>query len=315
MRLAVIDCGTNTFNLLIIEWLNGIYSKIYNTRLSVKLGEGTINKGYIAEVPYNRGLEAIISFNQEIKKYETEKILAFATSAIRDAKNGTDFVKQVKQQLDIDIHIIDGNREAELIYLGVREAVKLSDKISLIMDIGGGSIEFILADKERILWKHSFAIGAARLLQQFVPSNPIHEKEIENIKLYLKTQLQDLFDAVKKFPPIELVGSSGAFDSVVEIINGELNGEALVDTKSEYEINLNEYSKISQLVIASNLEQRKKIRGLVPVRFDMIVISCIMIDFILREFSLNNMRVSTYSLKEGAVVDFLSTDFTKNKNV
>lgn len=306
MRLAVIDCGTNTFNLLIVERLHGVYKKIYSTRIAVKLGEGAINKGFIADIPFNRGLEAMKSFKQEIKKYEAEKVLSLATSAIRDAQNGADFVKQVKAQFDIDITVIDGNREAEFIYLGVREAVKLSDKISLIMDIGGGSNEFILANSNTIFWKHSFLLGAARMLEKFSPSNPITKNEIDAINAYLKTQMQPLFEAVKKIPPVELVGSSGAFDSIVEMINGELNGEALADSKTEYKINLNDYSKISQLVVNSTLEQRKKIKGLVAMRLDMIVISCLMIDFMLHEFHFKRLRVSTYSLKEGAMVNFMN---------
>src|SRR5690606_38110235 len=121
------------------------------------------------------------------------------------------------------------------------------------------------------------------------------------------SELQSLFEAVKKFPPLELVGSSGAFDSVVEMINGELNGEPLVDTKTEYEINLNDYSKISRLAVNSTAEQRRKIKGLIPMRFDMIVISCLMIDFILNELHLTRLRVSTHSLKEGALVDFITS--------
>ncbi|MBX3163167.1 MAG: phosphatase [Bacteroidetes bacterium] len=306
MRLAVIDCGTNTFNLLVIDLLHGVYTKIYSTRISVKLGEETINKGFIAEVPFNRGLEAIKTFRQEIKKYEAEKVFALGTAAIRDAKNGTDFVKQVKEQYDIDITVIDGNREAEFIYFGVREAVKLTDEISLLMDIGGGSNEFILANKQTVFWKQSFRIGAARLLEKFPASNPITKHETDNINAYLTSQLQPLFEAVKKFPPVELVGSSGAFDSVIEMINGELNGEPLVDTKTEYNINLNDYSKIYQLAVNSTVEQRKKIKGLVPMRFDMIVISCLMIDFILNNLHLTRLRASTYSLKEGALIDFIN---------
>src|ERR1700741_3642240 len=157
MRLAVIDCGTNTFNLLIVEFDNQKkYSKIFNTRIAVKLGQGSINKGFIGEEPFKRGIEAIVTLNNEITKYKVSKILAFATSAIRDASNGKEFVDEIKRQTQIDVEIIDGDREAELIYLGKKEAATLSDSVSLIMDIGGGSNEFILANNKGMLWKQSF---------------------------------------------------------------------------------------------------------------------------------------------------------------
>jgi len=306
MRLAVIDCGTNTFNLLIVEFDNQKkYSKIFNTRIPVKLGQGSINEGFIGDEPFKRGVDAMKTFNEEIAKYNVLKVLAFATSAIRDAVNGKDFVAEVKKQTQIEVVIIDGNREAELIYLGNKEAVTLSNSISLIMDIGGGSNEFILANTSGVLWKHSFPIGAARMLEKFTPSDPITENEIKDINDYMQAQLQPIFEATKHFPPIELIGSSGAFDSIVDMVSGEYDGEGISETKTCYTIDMNNYFQISKRVKNSTLEERKKIKGLVSMRLDMIVISCLMVDFILNSFQIQKMRVSSYSLKEGALIDFI----------
>lgn len=309
MRLAVIDCGTNTFNLIIVELSEGIagYKKLFATRIPVKLGENAINEGFIAEVPFNRGVQAIKNYKLICEEQGVDRILALATSAIRDAANGKDFVKAVNDQSSISIDIIDGNREAELIYYGIREAVELGNHTSLIMDIGGGSNEFILANRDQLFWKQSFNIGAARLLEKFRHSNPITNTEIENINSYLREQLIPLMEAVELYKPLELIGSSGAFESLIEMIHGELGGEALCTNKTEYELNLQAHGQISNLVKQSTLEERKKIKGLVPMRFDMIVISCIMVDFILNSFDFKKMRVSTYSLKEGAIADFINS--------
>lgn len=306
MRLAVIDCGTNTFNLLIVEFNSQKkYSKVFNSRIPVKLGQGSINKGFIGDEPFKRGVDAMKILNHEISKYNVSKILAFATSAIRDADNGKQFVEEVKRQTNIDVEIINGDREAELIYLGNKEAVELKDTVSLIMDIGGGSNEFILANNKGLLWKQSFPIGAARMLEKFSPSDPITIKEIADIKEYMKLQLAPLMEAAKEFMPMELIGSSGAFDSVVEIIHGELNGEPIKETKTCYDINMNDYLHVSKLIKHSTLEERKNIKGLVAMRFDMIVISCLMIDVVIKAFNIPQMRVSTYSLKEGALIDHI----------
>lgn len=310
MRLAVIDCGTNTFNLIIIHVQQPkIYSRIVQTRIPVKLGEGAINKGFIAEAPFRRGLEAIASFTAFIREHAVDRVLAFATSAIRDASNGPQFVDTVRERFGIELSVIDGDREAELIYFGIREAVELDGRLSLIMDIGGGSTEFILANKEEIIWKQSFRLGAARLLQRFMPSDPIAVLEAEQLHAYLKEELQPLLDVAAKNGPVELVGSSGAFDSLVEMIHGELGGEPLLDSKTEYEVELEHYFKISELVKRSTLEERRRIRGLLAMRLDMIVISCLMIDFILKNIELKRMRVSTYSLKEGALADYINKQF------
>jgi exopolyphosphatase/guanosine-5'-triphosphate,3'-diphosphate pyrophosphatase len=306
VRLAVIDCGTNTFHVLIVERTNGShYERVFNTRFAVKLGENTINKGFIGEVPFNRGIEALSIFKKHIDEHKVDKVLAFATSAIRDAANGEEFVKKALDVTGIEIEVIDGNKEADLIYHGCRSAMKLGKEKVMIMDIGGGSTEFIIANEDEIFWKHSFNLGAARLLERFKPGDPISKEEVDKINDLLRRELHPLVLALKNFPAKELIGSSGAFDSVIEMICGELGGEEMTNTKTEYLIALEKYKRISDLVKKSNLEERKKIKGLIPMRFDMIVISILLIDFIMNEFALSKMRVSTYSLKEGAVASFI----------
>lgn len=305
MKVAVIDCGTNTFNLVIAEMGTVNYTKLYSTRIPVKLGESAINSGFIAEAALDRGKEALKIFKARIEDLGVSKILAFATSAVRDASNGHLFVAWAKEHLGIRIETIDGDREAELIYYGICGALQLNKDTSLIMDIGGGSNEFILANEKGIEWKQSFKIGAARILEKFPHSNPIKPTEMEAIQQHLLMELQPLVERVKDHRPTELIGSSGAFDSLVEMINGEYDGEALTGDKTEYRIDPIAYRKIVDRILISSLEERKQIRGLVPMRFDMIVISCIMIDLVLKIINTTDIRVSTYSLKEGALMEYL----------
>ena len=153
MRTAVIDLGTNTFNLLIAEAsIGGGFATLYNEKLPVKLGEGGINKGIITDEAFYRGVQAMSYYADMIRQWKGEKILAFATSAVRNASNGNDFVRTVKEKTGIDIHVINGNQEAEYIARGVSQAVKLGKKHSLVMDIGGGSTEFIILNDSEILW-------------------------------------------------------------------------------------------------------------------------------------------------------------------
>lgn len=306
MKLAVIDCGTNTFNLIIVRVeSNGKYSKIYHSREAVKLGEGTINGGYIDDQPFQRGVAAIERFCIKMREECPDKVLAFATSAIRDGRNGSQFVETIRKQFGIALTVIHGDREADLVYSAVRAAVKLGQEVSLIMDIGGGSTEFILANAERIFWKQSFLLGAARLLDGFRPSDRITPDQVAAIRDHLAQQLQPLAGAARLYPPAELVGSSGAFESFVEMIHTELGGEPFDQEKTCYEIELGSYRRISDLIIASNMEERRRIKGLVPMRYDMIVICCIMVDFVLERFGLGRMRMSAWSLKEGAMVEFV----------
>jgi exopolyphosphatase/guanosine-5'-triphosphate,3'-diphosphate pyrophosphatase len=309
MIFAVIDLGTNTFNLLIAKALpDNNFSRIFNTKIPVKLGEGTINQNFISDIPFHRGLNALTIYKQYITEYKVDKIIAIATSAIRSASNGRVFVETVKEKLDIDITVIDGNQEAELIYFGNRMAAKMTDDVSLIMDIGGGSTEFILANKNNIFWKKSYLLGASRLLQKFKPSDPINEKEIKDFSNYLNTELLDLWENISIYKPTELIGSSGAFDSVIDLIASHFNTISINENSCEYQIDISHYHQISKLIKASTLNERYSMKGLIEMRADMMVISVLLIDVIIASPFIKKFRATTFSLKEGAMHKYLGID-------
>lgn len=306
MIFAVIDLGTNTFNLLIARQISKThFEKIYNTKIPVKLGEGTINDALISDKPFERGLNALMQYKVIIDDYKVEKTYAFATSAIRSATNGIDFVNIVKEKTGIEINVIDGNQEAELIYYGNKMAVSMNHEVSLIMDIGGGSTEFILANTTEIFWKQSFMLGAARLLDKFKPSDKITSSELTKINAYLKDELKPLWEATKLYKPTQLIGSSGAFDSVVDMIAGKFNTPTVNDSCTEYLISIEHYNFISELIKSSTLAQRQQIKGLIEMRADMMVISILLIDIILNELSISTFKASTFSLKEGVIAKHL----------
>jgi exopolyphosphatase/guanosine-5'-triphosphate,3'-diphosphate pyrophosphatase len=306
-RIAVIDLGTNTFNLLIVEVNSDkSYQQVFQTKISVKLAEGGINKGFIAPIPFQRGIDALKIHKQTIEKYKVENIMAFATSAIRGASNGAEFVTKAKEEIGLNIQVISGDKEAELIYYGVRSAVKMNNQTSLIIDIGGGSTEFIIGNKEKVFWKHSFLLGAARLLEMFTPADPISEREIETINDYLNKELQPLFEAVKKYSITELIGSSGSFDSLAEMVAHKFYTPDILDNKTEFTFNLEECSVIYDSIIKSTNAERLQMKGLVAMRVDMIVISSILVHFIIASLEIQKMRLSTYSLKEGVLYEVMN---------
>ncbi len=305
MQVAIIDLGTNTFNLLIAELSHQSFKKIFGTRIAVKLGEGGINSGFIADAPFQRGVDAMIEYKKIINSHSVHTISAFATSAIRSARNGQLFIEAVKQHTGVEVEMISGDREAELIYYGNRLATNMTDAPSLIMDIGGGSTEFIIANKTGVFWKHSFLLGAARLLEKFKPENPIGESTIDALRNYLKQELQPLFTEAKKYPLTELIGSSGAFDSVVDLVGYAYHAETLNTGQTEYMIQLDHFKAIGKKIIHSTTEERMQTKGLIAMRVDMIVISFLFVTLIVEEFKLNALKCSTYSLKEGVIAELM----------
>ncbi|HXB42168.1 MAG TPA: exopolyphosphatase [Bacteroidia bacterium] len=306
MRVAIVDLGTNTFNLLIADAEEKKFSVVYTGREVVKLGEKSINENKISEAAFKRGIDAFIKHAGVIREKSATTIKAFATSAIREALNGSDFIKKIKEFTGIEVEVIDGNREAELIYLGNRLAVNLDDRAHLIMDIGGGSTEFIIADNQKIFWKQSFKLGVARLLEKFQPEDPITEDTLEQINTYLKEMLQPLISALKNHKVNCLVGSSGGFESVVEMIGAAFNKEHVIPAKHCYVIDLNDYFLISKKTIHSTAAQRETMIGLIPMRRDMIVLTYLLIDFVVKETGIDQFKVSSYALKEGALSEIIT---------
>jgi len=306
VKIAIIDIGTNTFKLMIARIQeDGSVVVIDKEKIPVKLGEGGINNDVISHTPFLRGIKAMKTHKEKIDRFEVDEVRAFATSAIRSAKNGKDFVQKVKAETGINIEIISGDREAELIYFGVRKALDIGSEKVLIMDIGGGSTEFIVADANRIYWKHSFDLGAARLLEVINPSEPITEMEIKNLKFYLKDQLALLWGACEIHQVKTLIGSSGSFDSLSEMIYYKFNTVENPLIKTEYHFDLENFEAIYKILINSTIEKRFKMKGLAAMRVEMIVVAVIMIKYVFKRLKLKEMRLSTYSLKEGILYDYL----------
>ncbi|MFD2246169.1 phosphatase [Pontibacter ruber] len=306
-RFAFIDMGTNTFHLLITELdEKGQLRDLVKTKLPVRLGQGGISNGAIAPEAYERALKTLKDFRRQIDEYGVETVRAMATSMVRNASNGEDFVKDVFKETDIQVEVIGGEREAELIYYGVRAAGVLDEKTAMIMDIGGGSVEFILCNKQEIFWKRSFEIGAQRLMDQFFKQDPIAPESIEAEKLYLQQKLQPLTEAVARYKPTVLVGSSGTFDTLCDIdalSKGDTSRQQSIPPASVLPIE--DFYKIYQDLLRKNHEERLAIPGMLEMRVDMIVLASIAVDFVLQQYNLQEIRVSSYALKEGVLYQML----------
>jgi exopolyphosphatase/guanosine-5'-triphosphate,3'-diphosphate pyrophosphatase len=304
-RVAVMDLGTNTFHLLIAEGDIHNYHEIVHVTEAVKLGEGGINKGYILPEAFQRGVNTMQRFQQLIEGNNAAAVRAIATSALRSASNGKDFIKEVEAQTGISIEIIDGEQEAGLIYNGVKLSGCLSAKNSLIMDIGGGSVEFILGNTDKILWKQSFEVGAARLMDQFHHTDPFPPASIGAMNLYLEDTLHDLFIATDGIEIDALVGSSGAFETFAGLIETEKTKPFDLKSIQHYDFDKEELLAITNKLILSNHKDRAANKGIIPVRVDMIVAASLVTRFIMHALDIHKVIMSTNSLKEGVLAGML----------
>jgi exopolyphosphatase/guanosine-5'-triphosphate,3'-diphosphate pyrophosphatase len=297
MLSAAIDIGTNTFHLLIGEINAGKIKVIYTKTIAVKLGEGGIHKREIMPAAYQRGLKALAYFSEVLKEHKITQVKATATAAVRDASNGLNFIQDVYEQSKIRIDIINGQEEALFIYEGAKASGALADSNCLVMDIGGGSVEFILCNHKQVFWKNSYRIGAARLLADFYHHDPLQDQDVKNINTHLNNTLKDLKEACKEFKPTKLIGTAGAFDSYREIFIAR----GFIKPIDEVWITLENQRLVDLLneVIASNHQQISKIEGLISLRVDMILMASIIVKYVMEELYLNKIIACEYALKEG----------------
>jgi exopolyphosphatase / guanosine-5'-triphosphate,3'-diphosphate pyrophosphatase len=294
-KKAVIDLGTNTFNLLIaeVDITQNHFHVLYSEKKGVALGMGGINEQKIGTEAFERGIQALIKFKSICNEYHVESIRAIGTSALRDAKNSHDFVAKAFEQTGLKVEIISGDEEAYYIYQGVCWSFDFKEP-SLIMDIGGGSTEFILADKNGIQSKISFNIGVSRIFQEFSFSDPYTTEDVVKIEQWLEDKTQGYFDTMSCNT---LVGASGSFETFHEMIHLE----AFQEKVASKEIPFNLLIKTLDELIYSTQTERDLHPFIIPIRRKMAPIAAVKTKWVIEKIGASRTVVTPCSLKEGVL--------------
>ncbi|PIF05147.1 MAG: exopolyphosphatase, partial [Draconibacterium sp.] len=219
MKYAIIDLGTNTCNLLIAETKATGYSILHQSKELVKLGDNQISNNALSDAAMQRAVNVLRLQREISESNRAEKIIVIATSAVRDAVNKSIFRKLIKRETGLELKIISGEKEADLIFKGVLLALNTLDTPAMILDIGGGSNEIIISKSKTMLWKESRPAGMARVINKFALSDPICDKEIRQLSQFFKAAHAKSIDFSKKEKVTTLIGCSGAFDTIADIID------------------------------------------------------------------------------------------------
>ena len=215
MKIGTIDIGTNSMRLLIADYKN---NKIENRKKYInitRIGQGVDDKGYITEEALERNLNALKEFADKCIEEKCEKVYCMGTSALRDSKNGQDFVNRAKELTNIDVKIICGEEESNLGFMGVLEGAG-GDKSNyiLVLDIGGGSTEFIVGNEDGIKFCKSENVGALRMTEKFITTDPISDEEFSKMSGFIEKTISSTLDKIKGMHVSKLVGIGGAITSL-----------------------------------------------------------------------------------------------------
>lgn len=310
MRTGIIDCGTNTFNLLIAEREGKQWECLFSGKINVRLGRGGFGSGVIRKERMARGVDAIISYFETLLSYRVDEVVVIATSAVRDAENARDFIRLVKAKTGLEVRVVDGFKEAELIFDGVRQTVEPTDENLLVMDIGGGSTEFIIANQSGILWKQSFPLGVSRIYEYLQPSDSLKDNERSKLDETLNKALKPLMQALALHPTQRLIGASGSFDTLVAML---FAAQAEQPNERSNEITLTEFELMHHKMLNSTFEERIRIPGMLPIRADTMPLATSLIHYTIQNCGIKHVAQSSYALKEGVMAQLIEQRLTSQK--
>ena len=297
-RVSVIDLGTNTFHLLSVqivgpqEWIT-----LDRERIFVNLASEGIE--HISDDAMARGLAAMQRFKTRMTQHQVGQVIAVGTAALRNAGNAGVFLAMVNQATGIEVAVISGSREAELISKGVLYALPRLARPILIMDVGGGSVELIHAIGEKILFSESYPVGVAVMYAAFHAEEPISADSLHQMDRHLDITLDRLLEHLHQFPDTILVGASGTFEVVESILDSHRDPEIPPYSTAKPA----DFDGIYKEIISLDLEQRLQHPEIPESRARYIVAAVHLIQYMLRIVSQDIFYISAYALKEGLVVE------------
>jgi len=310
IRVCVIDLGTNSFHAIVVDaHPNGSYQVVDRLKIMVRLGRHGLEANTLPEEAMERGMQALKRIHLLAKGWDVHEFLAFATSAIREAANGGAFIQRVRREIGLRIRPISGEQEAELIFQGVRRAVEMATP-TLLIDIGGGSVEFIVVANGESMFARSLKLGAARMSERFVTTDPLSEAEIRAMRSHFEEALVPVFEACRAHDVRSIVGSSGTMKSLGRVaLEQGPDGSSSVFQRT---FSVAEIQTALDWVFKSTAEERLAHPAIDPKRVDQIGAGAVLLDTVCeRLLEVGHLKISPNALREGMVVHFMENNYTR----
>ncbi len=306
LRLCVVDIGSNSFHAVVVDaFPDGTFAIRDRLKEIVKLGERGFNEHRLTDEAMGRGIAALRQIRALGDGWGASAYLACATSAVREASNGGAFLARARRETGLDIQLITGETEARLTYLAVRHAVDLTEP-SLLVDIGGGSTEFTVADADGPHLLCSLPLGAQRLTERFITTDPVGRDEFRALRDHVRASLGRVFAAARARGVRRVVGSSGTLESLAGVAAASYgDAEARV---FEQTFDAGQMREVTKRVMRSARDERLATPGIGERRADQIVAGAILLDVVLKDLGVERFVVSPEALREGIVLDYLARE-------
>ena len=310
--IAAIDIGTNSIHMAVVEIDPALpsFTVIAKEKDTVRLGDRDMVTGALTSTAIARALAALRRCRELASSLEADRIIAVATSATREAPNGEDFLRQIEAELGIVVNLISGREEARRIYLGVLSGMDFNEQPHIIIDIGGGSTELILADVHEARFLSSTKVGAVRLSKEFVTTDPISDSELKVLRAYIRGMLERPVDEIWQNLQLNevprAIGTSGTIETIAEIHAKDELG-SVPDPLNGYEIGFKDIEKIVKRLTKMSYQERLEVSGLAEKRAEIIVPGAIILLEAMSMLKLKSVTICERALREGIIVDWMLT--------
>ena len=302
MRIAALDVGSNSFHLIVVQvTATGHFEVLDRAKEMVRLGEGSLRSGIIPPDVFKRGLEALASLRRLADRHQPDALVAIATSAVREAQNGGEFVRAARDEVGVDIQVVRGQEEARLIYLGARGSLDLDGKRTVLFDLGGGSMEVILADARELYFADSLKLGVIRVTEEWGASEPPTAREISTLRERLRRMMEPVIARVRSMGFDFVSMSSGTASALAALIAREENGGGA------RKLTLKALGEVERKLAEMTPEERTKLPGVDARRADTILAGAIVLRTALELTGADEAVVSETALREGIVADYIVT--------
>jgi exopolyphosphatase/guanosine-5'-triphosphate,3'-diphosphate pyrophosphatase len=305
-RLAAIDIGSNSIHMVIARIVSGGHFEIVDrAKEMVGLGRGTLVRGHLSKETFEAGFRALATFAQLARREGADPILAVATSSIREASNGGDFVLKAWEELGLRVDVITGLEEARLVFEGARHSIDFRGQRPLVVDVGGGSVEIIQGVGPRIEWQESLKLGVARLTDRFIASDPPRRSELSKLRSYLMRKLESAFKKAQRTAPTMMVGTSGTLLNLTAMAAAMRDGR-VPETLHNHLLRREDLRELTARILELGARERAGMPGLDGRRVDLIAAGAVLTETMFEGFEMDEMRACEWGLREGVILDFLA---------
>lgn len=305
MQIAAIDIGTNSIHMVIARATGAAgFEVLDREREVVQIGRDSFTSGRLRTDAIRRTAEALGRYVELARRHDVDTILCTTTAAVREARNGGDFLQAAREASGVLPRVIPAEEEGRLIWLAVKSALELGEQSSLVIDIGGGSMQLVVADREKIHRSASAPLGALRLTQAFLASDPPSRGELSRLRRHLRKHARAALKAVARHRPLTVYGSSGSIHALAEAAYGLENGARLGQINGHF-LATESLERLTRRLQRMTQAERERLPGIDARRAEIIVPGAMVLLHVLESVGADGILLSDYGVREGLVTDYL----------